>query len=126
MRKLDEKCRLKSEFLPVINLINLRFVALGEDYADKENLKEMGDVSSGMASTVIQAYLKHILDCFVHPHVLVRHAALKVVSLILNQGLVYPVQIVPYLVCLSTDYEQKVHTPQSSSFNRSVIKHPFL
>jgi hypothetical protein len=30
----------------------------GKDYAEKENLKEMGDVSSGMASTIIQIFLK--------------------------------------------------------------------
>lgn len=71
----------------------------------------MGDVTSGMASTVIQAYLKAVLDSFIHPNILVRHAALKVISLILAQGLVHPVQIVPYLICMSTDAEQKVsHT----------------
>ena len=41
----------------------------------------------------------------------VRHAALKVIQLILGQGLVHPVQIVPYLICMSTDNEQRVsHT----------------
>jgi hypothetical protein len=33
-------------------------LCLGKDYAEKENLKEMGDVSSGMASTIIQIFLK--------------------------------------------------------------------
>lgn len=71
----------------------------------------MGDVSSGMASTVIQVYLKAVLEAFLHPSVAVRHAALKVIQLILAQGLVHPVQIVPYLVCMSTDAEQRVsHT----------------
>jgi cohesin loading factor subunit SCC2 len=59
----------------------------------QENLKEMGDVSSGMASTVIQLYLKEILESFLHPHVGVRQAALKVIQLILQQGLVHPVQV---------------------------------
>ena len=88
------------------------FIGLpGKDYAEKENLKEMGDVTSGMASTVIQVYLRAVLDSFIHPNLLVRHAALKVISLILAQGLVHPVQIVPYLICMSTDAEQKVsHT----------------
>jgi len=82
-----------------------------KDYADKENLKEMGDVTSGMASTVIQVYLSSVLDSFVHHSVQVRHAALKVIQLILAQGLVHPVQIVPYLICMSTDLEQRVsHT----------------
>ena len=40
-----------------------------------------------------------------------RHAALRVIQLILAQGLVHPVQIVPYLICMSTDAEQRVsHT----------------
>jgi cohesin loading factor subunit SCC2 len=83
----------------------------GKDYADTENLKEMGDVTSGMASTVIQVYLKSVLDSFVHPNVYCRHSALRVISLILAQGLVHPVQIVPYLICMSTDEESKVsHT----------------
>lgn len=55
----------------------------------KENLKEMGDVTSGMASTVIQLYLKPILDCFIHASLNVRQSAFRVVQLILQQGLVY-------------------------------------
>ena len=35
-------------------------------YADNENLKEMGDGTSGMASTVIQVFLNSVLDSFVH------------------------------------------------------------
>nr|XP_049695588.1 nipped-B-like protein B isoform X1 [Helicoverpa armigera] len=76
-----------------------------------ENLKEMGDVSSGMASTVIQLYLKEILGSFLHPSTMVRSSAMKVVQLVLAQGLVHPVQIVPYLICMSTDLEVTVsHT----------------
>ncbi|XP_017763093.1 PREDICTED: nipped-B-like protein B [Eufriesea mexicana] len=74
----------------------------------QENLKEMGDVSSGMASTVIQSYVKQILESFLHMNISVRHAALKVIQLILAQGLVHPVQIVPYLICMSTDCEKAV------------------
>ena len=83
----------------------------GLEYSKKENLKEMGDVTSGMASTVIQVYLKSVLDSFIHPQVKARHAALKVINLILQQGLVHPVQIVPYLICMSTDAQSVVaHT----------------
>lgn len=53
----------------------------------------MGDVSSGMASTVIQLYLKGILNSFLHTSVQVRQAVLKVIQLILAQGLVHPVQV---------------------------------
>lgn len=65
----------------------------GSKMSKKENLKEMGDVSSGMASTVIQLYLKGILNSFLHISVQVRQAVLKVIQLILAQGLVHPVQV---------------------------------
>lgn len=68
----------------------------------------MGDISSGMASTVIQLYLKQILQSYLHSNLLVRQPALKVVQLILQQGLVHPVQIIPYLICMSTDAEKIV------------------
>ena len=48
----------------------------------------MGDVTSGMASTVIQLYLKPILDCFIHGSSSVRQSAFRVTQLILQQGLV--------------------------------------
>ena len=46
-----------------------------KEYQEKENLKEMGDVTSGMASTVIQIFLSSILDSFIHPSVQVRSAS---------------------------------------------------
>ena len=57
----------------------------GKDYAEKENLKEMGDVTSGMASTVIQVYLRSVLDSYLNENVFVRHAVVKIISLILAQ-----------------------------------------
>ena len=48
-----------------------------KEYQIKENLKEMGDVSSGMASTVIQIYLSSVLDSFIHPSVQVRTRVLN-------------------------------------------------
>lgn len=68
----------------------------------------MGDVSSGMASTVIQLYLKEILQSYLHSNLQVRQPALRVIQLILQQGLVHPMQIVPYLICMSTDCEKMV------------------
>ncbi|XP_042215621.1 nipped-B-like protein isoform X2 [Homarus americanus] len=74
----------------------------------RENLKEMCDVQSGMASAIIQVYLKQVLECVVAGCVGVRHSALRVIQLVLAQGLVHPVQIVPYLVCMSTDTEEVI------------------
>ncbi|XP_071519960.1 nipped-B-like protein [Panulirus ornatus] len=74
----------------------------------RENLKEMCDVQSGMASAIIQDYLKQVLECVVAGCVIVRHSALRVIQLVLAQGLVHPVMIVPYLVCMSTDTEEAI------------------
>lgn len=68
----------------------------------------MCDVQSGMASAIIQMYLKQVLECVVAGCVVVRHSALRVIQLVLAQGLVHPVQIVPYLVCMSTDSEEAI------------------
>jgi len=95
-----------------------------KDFAEKENLKEMGDVSSGMASTIIQVFLKSVLESFIHQSVQVRHAALKVISLILGQGLVHPVQIVPYLICMSTDVEQRVSHTADRELQEIEKKYP--
>ena len=87
----------------------------------------MGDVSSGMASTVIQVYLKSVLDSFVHTSVHARHATLKVIQLILAQGLVHPVQIVPYLICMATDNEQRIsHTADRELQVKSDIFFPLF
>lgn len=89
-----------------------------------EDLKEMGDVTSGMASTVIQIYLKQILESALHEQVAVRKAALHVIQLILGQGLVHPVQIVPYLVCLGSDDNQIVRTKADQLLQEIEKKYP--
>lgn len=80
----------------------------GEKQAKTEDLKEMNDVSSGMASRIIQLYLQEILDCFLNHDDAVRLWAVKVVQIVLRQGLVHPVRMVPYLICLSTDTKLEV------------------
>ncbi|XP_066599133.1 nipped-B-like protein A [Prorops nasuta] len=90
----------------------------------QENLKEMGDVSSGMASAVIQLYIKEILESFLHSNVSVRHAALKVIQLVLAQGLVHPVQIVPYLISMSTDCEKPVSHSADKQLQDIEKKYP--
>ncbi|KAH8272136.1 hypothetical protein KR018_001754, partial [Drosophila ironensis] len=76
-----------------------------EKQSKHEDLKEMNDVSSGMASRIIQLYLEEILDCFLNRDDSVRLWAVKVIQIVLRQGLVHPVRMVPYLICLSTDYK---------------------
>ncbi|XP_043932364.1 nipped-B-like protein [Protopterus annectens] len=73
--------------------------------AKKEDLKEMGDISSGMSSSIMQLYLKQVLEAFFYAQSSVRHFALNVIALTLNQGLIHPVQCVPYLIAMGTDPE---------------------
>ncbi|XP_016160190.1 PREDICTED: nipped-B-like protein isoform X3 [Ficedula albicollis] len=73
--------------------------------AKQEDLKEMGDISSGMSSSIMQLYLKQVLEAFFHNQSNVRHFALNVIALTLNQGLIHPVQCVPYLIAMGTDPE---------------------
>uniref|UniRef100_A0A3B3Q6V8 Nipped-B protein n=1 Tax=Paramormyrops kingsleyae TaxID=1676925 RepID=A0A3B3Q6V8_9TELE len=61
----------------------------------QEDLKEMGDISSGMSSSIMQLYLKQVLEAFFHTQSSVRHFALNVIALTLNQGLIHPVQVYP-------------------------------
>lgn len=60
----------------------------------QEDLKEMGDISSGMSSSIMQLYLKQVLEAFFHTQSSVRHFALNVIALTLNQGLIHPVQVI--------------------------------
>lgn len=89
-----------------------------------ENLKEMGDVSSGMASTVVQVYLKDILSAAAHPTLAVRRAALQVLQLILGQGLVHPVQMVPHLACLGSDDDKLLRTKADQLLQDLEKKYP--
>ncbi|KAF6733208.1 Nipped-B-like protein [Oryzias melastigma] len=73
--------------------------------AKQEDLKEMGDISSGMSSSIMQIYLKQVLESFFHSQSTVRHFALNVITLTLSQGLIHPVQCVPYLIAMGTDPE---------------------
>lgn len=73
-----------------------------------ENLCDMGDVISGMASQIIQLYLRAVLSSLMHANYHVRFWSMKLIEAVLRQGLVHPVQIVPYLICLGTDTRQEV------------------
>ena len=68
----------------------------------------MLDVQSGMASTIIQSYLKPILDSYLTPNTSLRMHVFNCLSLILNQGLVYPIECVPYLIAMTTDEDKKI------------------
>jgi cohesin loading factor subunit SCC2 len=89
MTRNDKDCRNFS----LIFRQNLKFLSLGQTQSKTEDLKEMGDISSGMSSRVIQIYLKEILNCFLNGDFNVRLMAMRVIEIVLRQGLVHPVQI---------------------------------
>lgn len=90
----------------------------------QENLKEMNDVSSGMASTVIQQYLQEIMKCYLHQSLQVRQPALKVIQLVCNQGLVHPAQFIPSLICMSTDPEKSIAHAADKTLSEIEKKYP--
>lgn len=106
MTRNDKDCKFSSRFCEISVINSIWFP--GQTQSKTEDLKEMGDISSGMSSRVIQIYLKEILNCFLNGDFNVRLMAMRVIEIVLRQGLVHPVQIVPYLICLSTDPETEV------------------
>ncbi|KAG5443974.1 Nipped-B-like protein B [Clonorchis sinensis] len=89
-----------------------------------ESLKEMGDVASGMGSFVAQTYLRDTLETFFSPVPTVRLTALSVVSTILRQGLIHPVQTVPYLIAVQTDLDQNVRVKADAQLQEIDHKFP--
>lgn len=67
----------------------------------------MGDISSGMSSSIMQIYLKQVLESFLHTQSTVRHFALNVITLTLSQGLIHPVQVFPSSCSAATLLEPK-------------------
>ncbi|CAL8128684.1 unnamed protein product [Orchesella dallaii] len=104
-----------------------RLIRQDSEWTQIDNIKEMGDdngETSGMASTIIQLYLKEILESYLHPNVAVRRSASVLIQLILRQGLVYPIQIVPYLISMSTDEDQGVATVADKQLQEIWKKYP--
>ncbi|XP_071952064.1 nipped-B-like protein A isoform X2 [Antedon mediterranea] len=90
----------------------------------KEDLKEMGDVQSGMSSSVMQMFLKHVMEMMLHRQSVIRMSALQVVVLTLKQGLVHPVQCVPYLVCAGSDSEASIRIKADQQLSDIDSRYP--
>ncbi|KAK2182554.1 hypothetical protein NP493_348g00029 [Ridgeia piscesae] len=105
------RCQVLRKMLMYLMEEEARMIKADQEWKklqNKEDLKEMGDIQSGMASTIIQVYIKQILESFFHHHSQVRMIALSVITLILRQGLVHLVQIVPYLISMGTDSDSTI------------------
>ena len=95
------KKKLKEELLA-------REAGMSKKVEGADSLKEMNDIQAGMASTIIQVYIKEINMCFHSAYKPIRLCALEVLCLILNQGLIHPVQSVPYLISAATDQDHTI------------------
>ncbi|CDI96881.1 nipped b protein [Echinococcus multilocularis] len=90
----------------------------------EESLKVMGDVASGTGSYVAQSYLKEIMETFFSPSTSVRLTALSVVTTILRQGLIHPVQTVPYLIAMQTDSDASTRIKAEAQLQEIENKFP--
>lgn len=77
-----------------------------------------------MASTIMQVYLTKVLDSFFHSQFQVRLSALSVINLVLQQGLVHPVQCVPYLISMCTDEEQSIRVKADQQLQEIEKQYP--
>jgi cohesin loading factor subunit SCC2 len=72
------------------------------------NLKDTTDVHSEMASSIAQCYLRIVLDTYLSDDEIIRQCVRKVVTCILEQGLVHPVQFIPFLIAMTTDRDTNI------------------
>ena len=82
----------------------------------KENLKTMsyedseeGD-SNSIQSSIIQTYLPDIVKCTLCPLTSVRKAAVNLIHIIHRGGIVHPLQLVPYLIAMSSDDDTSIRS----------------
>lgn len=77
----------------------------------QENLKSMsseeGD-SNSVQSSIIQMYLADVLGCTLSQYLQIRRAAVNLIHIIHNGGHVHPLQLVPYLIAMSSDDDMTI------------------
>ncbi len=72
------------------------------------DLKDTTDVHSEMASSIAQCYLRVVLETYLSDDEIIRQCVRKVVTCILEQGLVHPVQFIPFLIAMTTDRDTNI------------------
>ncbi|KAK2176796.1 hypothetical protein NP493_639g00000 [Ridgeia piscesae] len=68
---LKMRCQVLRNMLMYLMEEEARMIKADQEWKklqNKEDLKKMGDIQSGMASTIIQVYIKQILESFFHHH----------------------------------------------------------
>ena len=79
-----------------------------------------------MASTIIQSYFKPILESYLTSNVNLRISVVNCLNQILNQGLIYPIECVPYLIAMTTDIEKKIQVKALTHLTNLHKAHPGL
>jgi cohesin loading factor subunit SCC2 len=77
-----------------------------------------------MASTIIQSYFKPILESYLTSNVYLRISVVNCLNQILNQGLLYPIDCVPYLIAMTTDQEKKIQVKGLTLLTNLHKAHP--
>ena len=77
-----------------------------------------------MASTIIQSYFKPILESYLTSNVNLRINVVNCLNQILNQGLIYPIECVPYLIAMTTDIEKKIQVKSLMHLTNLHKAHP--
>jgi cohesin loading factor subunit SCC2 len=98
------------------------------DHTDTARLERSVYVSHSfflsMASTIIQTYFRPILDSYLTANMQLRISAVNCLSQILIQGLVYPIECVPYLIAMTTDTEKKIQVKALTHLTNLQKAHP--
>jgi cohesin loading factor subunit SCC2 len=88
------------------------------------DLKDTTDIHSEMASSIAQCYLHIVLDTYLCHDSIIRQCVRKVVSCILEQGLVHPVQFIPYLIAMTTDRDINIQQCAEQNLQDLDRTHP--
>ena len=70
------------------------------------DLKTYGDEKSSVSGAIAQMLLDPIHHCFFHKLTQVRSAAVQVICLVLQQGLLHPISCIQYLIAICTDIDE--------------------
>ncbi|CAK9302581.1 unnamed protein product [Gordionus sp. m RMFG-2023] len=90
----------------------------------EDDFKEINEISSSLSSAIVQIYLKDILDRSLDLETNVRCGSNNVLATIIKQGLVYPVQCVPYLIAMATDPNTLIKNKARKLMGDIDIKYP--
>ena len=116
LMSFDSPIKLKCQVLKNLQLHlqadELRVTKNNQDFRKElktdgiTDLKTYGDDKSTVSGAIAQLFLSPIHHCFLNKNVMIRTAAIQVISLVLRQGLVHPIQCIKFLIAMCTDGEQ--------------------